>query len=31
LGSAMTQRIGANGDAFWKEEFPPMVAWAFSG
>jgi hypothetical protein len=25
----MTQRNGSHGDAFWKEEFPLMVAWAF--
>jgi enterochelin esterase-like enzyme len=25
----MTERPGAHGDAFWKEEFPSMVAWAF--
>ena len=25
----MTQRNGAHGDAFWQEEFPLMVAWAF--
>ena len=25
----MTERVGAHGDAFWGEEFPLMVAWAF--
>ena len=25
----ITERIGSHGDAFWKEEFPLMVAWAF--
>ena len=25
----MTQRVGSHGDAFWREEFPLMVAWAF--
>ena len=25
----MTERVGAHGDAFWREEFPLMVAWAF--
>jgi enterochelin esterase-like enzyme len=25
----MTERAGSHGDAFWKEEFPLMVAWAF--
>jgi enterochelin esterase-like enzyme len=25
----MTERNGSHGDAFWKEEFPLMVAWAF--
>ncbi|WP_328930903.1 MULTISPECIES: alpha/beta hydrolase-fold protein [unclassified Streptomyces] len=25
----MTQRAGAHGDAFWREELPLMVAWAF--
>jgi enterochelin esterase-like enzyme len=25
----MTERGGAHGDAFWREEFPLMVAWAF--
>ena len=24
----MTKRTGSHGDAFWKEEFPLMVAWA---
>jgi pimeloyl-ACP methyl ester carboxylesterase len=28
---ATTKRIGSHGDAFWKEEFPLMVAWAFRG
>lgn len=27
---AMTKRNGSHGDAFWKEEFPLIVAWAFS-
>jgi enterochelin esterase-like enzyme len=27
----MTERIGSHGDAFWQEEFPLMVAWAFGG
>jgi enterochelin esterase-like enzyme len=26
----MTERAGSHGDAFWREEFPLMVAWAFS-
>ena len=25
----MTERAGSHGDAFWKQEFPLMVAWAF--
>jgi enterochelin esterase-like enzyme len=25
----MTERIGSHGGAFWREEFPLMVAWAF--
>jgi enterochelin esterase-like enzyme len=25
----MTERAGSHGDAFWGEEFPLMVAWAF--
>lgn len=25
----MTERVGSHGDAFWKEELPLMVAWAF--
>jgi enterochelin esterase-like enzyme len=25
----MTERVGSHGDAFWKEELPVMVAWAF--
>jgi enterochelin esterase-like enzyme len=25
----MTQRVGSHGDAFWRGEFPLMVAWAF--
>ena len=25
----MTERVGSHGGAFWKEEFPSMVAWAF--
>ena len=27
----MTERVGSHGDAFWREEFPLMVAWAFGG
>jgi len=26
----MTERVGTHGDAFWREEFPLMVAWATS-
>jgi enterochelin esterase-like enzyme len=25
----MAERVGSHGDAFWSEEFPLMVAWAF--
>jgi enterochelin esterase-like enzyme len=25
----MNERLGSHGDAFWHEEFPLMVAWAF--
>jgi len=25
----MSKRVGSHGDAFWREEFPLMVAWAF--
>jgi enterochelin esterase-like enzyme len=25
----MTERVGAHGGAFWRDEFPLMVAWAF--
>jgi hypothetical protein len=25
----LTERLGSHGDAFWREEFPLMVAWAF--
>ena len=25
----MTERAGSHGGAFWREEFPLMVAWAF--
>lgn len=25
----MQERAGGHGDAFWAEEFPLMVAWAF--
>jgi enterochelin esterase-like enzyme len=25
----MTERVGSHGDAFWREEFPLMVGWAF--
>ncbi len=27
----MTERVGSHGDAFWREEFPRMVVWAFAG
>lgn len=27
----MTERVGGHGDAFWLEELPLMVAWAFGG
>jgi hypothetical protein len=27
----MTERAGSHGGAFWREEFPMMVAWAFAG
>jgi len=27
----MTERVASHGDAFWAEEFPLMVAWAFGG
>jgi hypothetical protein len=23
-----TERVGSHGDAFWRDEFPLMVAWA---
>jgi acetyl esterase/lipase len=26
----MHERAGSHGDAFWQEEFPLMVAWAFA-
>ncbi len=26
----MTERVGSHGGAFWREEFPLMVAWAFA-
>jgi enterochelin esterase-like enzyme len=26
----MTERVGSHGDAFWREEFPLMVAWAWA-
>lgn len=26
----LTERVGSHGGAFWKAEFPLMVAWAFS-
>ena len=26
----MTERAGSHGDAFWREEFPLMVAWALA-
>jgi pimeloyl-ACP methyl ester carboxylesterase len=25
----MAERVGAHGDAFWRDELPLMVAWAF--
>jgi len=25
----MTKRVGSHGDAFWRDELPLMVAWAF--
>jgi enterochelin esterase-like enzyme len=25
----LTERVGSHGDAFWREELPRMVAWAF--
>ena len=25
----MSERVASHGDAFWREEFPLMVAWAF--
>jgi enterochelin esterase-like enzyme len=25
----LTERVGSHGDAFWREELPLMVAWAF--
>jgi pimeloyl-ACP methyl ester carboxylesterase len=25
----LTERVGSHGDAFWMQEFPLMVAWAF--
>jgi hypothetical protein len=25
----MTKRVGSHGGAFWREELPLMVAWAF--
>jgi enterochelin esterase-like enzyme len=25
----MTERVGSHGDAFWRQEFPLMAAWAF--
>jgi enterochelin esterase-like enzyme len=25
----MTERVGSHGDAFWRDEFPLMVTWAF--
>jgi enterochelin esterase-like enzyme len=25
----MSERVGSHGDAFWRQEFPLMVAWAF--
>lgn len=26
----LTERAGSHGGAFWREEFPLMVAWAFA-
>ena len=26
----LNERVGSHGDAFWREEFPLMVAWAFA-
>jgi enterochelin esterase-like enzyme len=26
----MAERVGSHGDAFWRDEFPLMVAWAFA-
>lgn len=26
----MNERVGDHGDAFWREEFPAMVEWAFN-
>ena len=26
----MSERVGSHGDAFWREEFPLMVDWAFA-
>ena len=28
-GVVMNERAGSHGGAFWREEFPLMVAWAF--
>jgi hypothetical protein len=25
----MAERVGSHGDAFWQQELPLMVAWAF--
>jgi hypothetical protein len=27
----MQERVGSHGGAFWRKEFPVMVAWAFGG
>jgi hypothetical protein len=27
----MTERVGAHGDDFWRDELPLMVSWAFGG
>jgi enterochelin esterase-like enzyme len=27
----LNERVGSHGDPFWRQEFPLMVAWAFSG
>jgi predicted Fe-Mo cluster-binding NifX family protein len=27
----LAERVGSHGGAFWRQEFPLMVAWAFAG